>query len=98
MPLLSTRRKGHTCNFVYKGLNNKLSKGVNKMFNHIELWDNNNTRAIEDNKLSIPFSKLKVCKGNVKIRGAEYYNSVNTETQLGTSYESFKSRLMRDLY
>ena len=98
MPLLSTRRKVHTCNFVYKGINNQRSKGVNNMYKQQARRNTNNTRAIENRDLVIPFSKLETCKGNVRIRGAEYYNSINPSTKSAPSYNAFKSRIKKECF
>ena len=48
LPQLSVRRRAHTCNFVHKGINNQLSKGVNSMFKYQSHRETNNTRAIEN--------------------------------------------------
>ena len=98
MPQLSTRRKAHTFNFVYKGINNLLSKWVNGMFEYQTPRETNNTRAIDNKQLVVPRSKLTACRGNVRVRGAEYFNSVSLETKLAPSYNPFKTRLKKDLY
>ncbi len=88
----------HACNFVYKGVNNQLSKGVNGMFEYPNPREANNTKAIDQKHLLVPRSKLKVCKGNIRVRGAEYSNTVSLKTKLAPSYQAFKFRLKRDLF
>ncbi len=98
LPQLSVRRRVHTCNFVHKGINNELSKGVNGMFKYQKPRETNHTRLIDNKHLVVPRSRLDISKGNVRIRGADYYNSVRIKTKLAPSYNSFKSRLKHDLY
>ena len=93
MPLLSTRRNVHTCNFVYRGLNNQLSKGVNAMFKYPEERANNNTRSTDNKQLAVPVSRLQLGKGNIKIRGPEYFNSIPLEIKTAPIYNSFKARI-----
>ena len=98
LPLLSTRRKVHTCNFVYKGVNTLLSRGVNHMFEHQVPRVTNNTSSIEHLQLKVPRSRLKLGKGNVRVRGPEYYNSISLDTKKAPTYKSFKNRIKKELY
>ena len=74
LPTLDVRRKVHVCNFVNKGLHDKLSKGVNNMFKYNR--DNNNvgTRSSSNGSVQVPRSKLKLSDGNLAVRGGNYYN------------------------
>ena len=98
LPLLSTRKKVHTCNFVHRGLNKQSSKGINDMFNYHKPRVTNTTRVITNKELVVPRNKLQLCNGNIKTRGAVYYNSIDYDVKTAPSYNSFKSRLKKHLY
>ena len=91
MPKLLTCRKLHVCNFAYAGLNNKSSNKVNAMFKPV-------TTEHGAERRSVPATCLKICEQNVKIRGAQYFNTLPTETRTAPSISSFKSRTKKHLY
>ncbi len=96
LPRLSVRREAHTCNLVFKGLNNTSSHGVNHMFETQNRRDNNNTRAIENSLLQVPRNRIKLCEGNVRVRGPKYYDSLPITVKQKPSYESFKEAVKVD--
>ena len=81
IPFLHERRKMHTCNFVNKGIHNKLSDKVNTMFSYVNETHEVKTRA--NNDLAVPAVRLNISKGNVKYRGALYYNSLPPAVKKG---------------
>ena len=40
-------------------------------------------------------TRLKVCKGNICIRGAQYYNKIQMDIREAKTVKSFKHRLKR---
>ncbi len=96
LPKLSTRREAHTCNLVYKGLYDASSDGINHMFVLPEPRENNNTRALDNMTLTVPRNRIGVSDGNVRVRGAKYFNDLSTETRRKPTYNSFKESVKRD--
>ena len=90
---LSMRREAHTCNLVYKGINNLSSKGINSMFHGPLPRENNNPRSIDNMQLVVPRSRIKVSDGSIRVRGGCYYNNLPTETKTKLSFESFKEAI-----
>ena len=90
LPKLATQREAHTCNLVFEGLKDILSKGINQMFEYSEPRARNNTLAIENMQLSIPINRIKICDCNIKVRGAKYYNELPLDIKMKPSYESHK--------
>ena len=95
VPMLSSRRKMHTCKFVYDGLHNKLSDKVNDMFSFVNERHNVNTRASTEAMATMPQVNLQMCKNNVKYRGPKYFNELPVDTRLAPSSTSFKSRMKK---
>ncbi len=91
---LSDRRRAHSCNMVYKGIEGKSTKGINDMFTLIEDTHERMTRAGTNKLLAIPKCNLRKCEGNFRCRGARYYNDVPLSIRQAPSIDSFK-RAMR---
>ena len=94
---LCARRKAHTFNFVYKGVNNMSSAGVDNIFKENRPTNHVNTRATTDKQLHVAASRLEKCKGNIRIWGAMNYNDIPTEIRQKTIYDSFKRGIKKHL-
>ena len=66
------------------------------MFNLLVPRDNNNTISVENMQLLIPLNRINVSDGNLKVRGAKYYNMLPYETKAKPSFDSFKEAVKVD--
>ncbi len=95
---LSTRRQAHSCNFVYKGLNNQSSKNVNNLFISMNEAHNRDTRASRGATVRPPAVSKLISKGNIAYRGSVYFNDLPASVRTAPSYNSFKGRVKKHLF
>ncbi len=91
MPTLSVRRKIHTCNLVHLGLTNNSSAGLSNMFHTSASTDAITTQATSAAMLEVPKTKLRVTEGNVRTRGAIYFNQLPYDIRTTVKHDTFKS-------
>ena len=73
---LARSREEHSAKMVYLGLNNKSTTAVNKMFCKVSEMHDRTTRSNTKNEAYVPSHWLECCKGNLKIRGTNYFNKL----------------------
>ena len=77
------------------GLNQVSTAYVNNMFTKVADTTKITTRSSIKGDVQIPRTKLKLSKGNIKIRGPEYYNKIPLAVREAKSVTSFRNRLKR---
>ena len=93
LPLLSHHRKMHCCNTVYKGMKNESLACLNTMF-QLVMNDSERTLKSADNMtLVVAPVRLRKVSGNLRIRGARYFNETPINIKQANNYEIFKRRL-----
>ena len=90
MLFLSDRRKNHCCNTVYRGLNNESSAGLNRMFSVARNESDRSMRSADNMVLTVAPTRLRKTSGNLRTRGAKYYNELPLNVKQAKSYDSFK--------
>ncbi len=93
IPTLSMRRAAHATNMVYNGLNGKSTNGINDMFQYVRDTHDVNTRSSSNSMVKTPVYRLAKTQGNMRLRGAVYYNKLPQHVRNATSIDSFKSRV-----
>ncbi len=91
LPRLSSRRKQHSCQMVYKGRSNMSTTNIISMFSLVSAHHNRCTRNSSLDSLYVPTISLELCKGNLRYRGAVYFNKLDQQTRNAVSYDVFKT-------
>ena len=60
------------------------------MFTKVSEMHSRNTRNSANNMLFVPNTPMELSKGNVKYRGATYFNYLPYEVKEAPNYEAFK--------
>ncbi len=95
LPTLKDHRIMHSVKFVYEGLNNKSSVKVNEMFSFVNETHDVNTRASTDKMAAMPHATLQISKGNIRFRGAGYFNELPAVARTAPTTNSFKNRVKK---
>ena len=51
------------------------------------------TRSAIQGSIYVPKTKLKICEGNIRVRGPNYYNTITMEIREAKTEKSFKDKL-----
>ena len=76
---LSARRKQHVTQQVYKGLSEQSTPLINNMYIKVSEMHTLCTRSSANELLAVPSVSMELCRGNIKYRGAIYYNKLPPE-------------------
>ncbi len=77
---------------VYLGLNQESTAFINNLFSKVSEVHEIPTRSSLMKDVYVPRSKLECCKGNIKIRGPNYYNKLPESVRQSKTVKEFKNR------
>ena len=95
MSTLAIGRQCHYSTLVNKCLLQDSMTHVNTMFTYITDDSGMSIRSSDELKLKVPKCSLQVARGNLRYRGAVYYDDISTEIKKAPSTEAFKSRMKK---
>ena len=65
------------------------------MFSTVESVTGMTTRSAISRVIKVPKYRLKTCKGNIKVRGPMYHNTIPLDIREAKTVRSFKNRLRK---
>ena len=92
---LAVQRKENTSGMVYLGLNQLSTPFVNSLFSKAENTGGMTLRSEIKGDVIVPVTKLSLTKGNIRHRGAVYYNKVGLDIRTAKTFKTFKRRLKK---
>ena len=92
---LKEQRLEHTSTLVYQGLNQISTPFINNLFTRKMANTGLQTRSAIKGDIHVPYRKLKVTQGTIRVRGPETYNLISTDIREAKTVTSFQSRLKR---
>ena len=78
---------------VYNGVNDKSTQDVNNMFTYVPESHDVNTRASSNSSVKMPKYCLTKTQGNLRHRGAQYFNKLPSHVKNANTIAAFQSNV-----